>query len=92
MTTLKFEKVYNSQPKTEFTKENVKCFCCDKELVEFVLITEIVKPEEKWLFKCPYCGEGSLLKSVSNKMFFNPIKCKLQSVEKEGDIWLVRLS
>ena len=91
MIVCKFTEVGTSQPATLFEKEVVKCFCCDKELVECVTVTEIEKPEEKWVFKCPFCGEQSLTKKYKNKLFFNPIKCKLENVEKEGDTWVVKL-
>lgn len=81
------------QPETLFEKEIIKCASCDKDLVECVIVTEIEKEEEKWVFQCPFCNDSSFIRKYKNKTFFNGInKCKITSIEKDKDTWLVKLS
>lgn len=61
-------------------KEDIECASCEKILVRSLQIKDIKKPM-KYKFVCPFCDGKSFLKKFEYQAHFEPVGCKINSID-----------
>lgn len=77
-------------PPLNIDKGSIFCACCEKELSSYVVVKEI-EQKSSYKFSCPFCNKSSFVQHFYYKVFFEPVNCKIVSIEEGDNVWLVNL-